>query len=954
MLDLKGLTDAQVERSRQEHGSNQLTERKSKNFFQMYLESFDDPIMKRLLVCLVLELIFVVMGKIEWYDPVGIFVALLLATMVGTINSFRSDNAFKKLQEEAAKIIVKAIRNGHLIEINIDDVVVGDILKLEAGDRVPAEGKLVRGNISVDQSVVNGESEEVKKISYTSGDIGESTYANPYLVFRGTLVTNGEAYMEVTVVGDKTEYGKIAQQLQEEDEVITPLKGKLQKLADRIGGIANVFGVIVGVGYMWSQIKKVGGFSNYFILGQVFTKNMVILSAIVLAIIAAWAVYVFTKNKAKSDEEKKDKKYQKQLLVSELAMVAAIVISVLLFKNAREDFATYLSIIEPITQDLVTAFIMGITIIVVSVPEGLPLMIKTVLSQNVMKIRKDNVLVKSDGAGIETAGSVSILYSDKTGTMTTGNLNVEMYVSPLGTQSDKWKDIANESLRKVVAETILYNSATKADGDKAIGGNPTEKAVFNFARYAAVEDKEQGEKVLFSSKYKHSATEMINSDGTKMWYIKGAPEQLIPKAKYCYDDNGNVVPLTSQITSNLNDKMDELASRCIRVLALFNSKDGLDGELVLVGILGIRDEIRKSTRPAVEKAKAAGVQVVMITGDKKETAVAIAKEIGLYVEHENHLAYTHEDLVNMTDEQIKAVLKRIRVISRATPEDKLRMVKIAQEMGEVAGMTGDGVNDSPALKRADVGFAMGAGTEIAKEAADITILDNNFASIVKAILYGRTIYKSIQNFIIFQLTINVAALLTCSIGPLFLGVSQPLTVIQMLWVNLVMDTLAALAFGGAPALERYLKEQPIDRNADIITREMYEEILIAGVYNTFLSVIYLKIPFFREAFRDETAYMTGFFVLFIFFAIFNSFNARTTSMNLFEHLKEHKSFVYVMGGITLMQIVMVYIGGPILRTEPLVISEWLLVLGMAFTIIPLDLIRKAITRAVAKGRYVES
>lgn len=951
MLEFKGLTDAQVEESRRKNGSNSLTERKSKNFFQMYLESFDDPIMKRLLVCLVMELIFVVMGKIEWYDPVGIFIALLLATMVGTINAFRSDNAFKKLQEEAAKIIVKAVRNGHLIEIGIDDVVVGDILKLEAGDRIPAEGKLVRGNISVDQSVVNGESEEVKKISYTSGELGESSYANPYLVFRGTLVTNGEAYMEVTVVGDKTEYGKIAQQLQEEDEVITPLKGKLKRLADLIGRIANVFGVIVGAGYMWSQIKETGGFAKYFILGQVFTKNMAILSVIVLAIIAGWAVYVFAKNKDKSDEEKLNKK---QMIISELVMVAAIVVAFLIFKDARNDFAKYMEVIEPITQDLVTAFIMGITIIVVSVPEGLPLMIKTVLSQNVMKIRKDNVLVKSDGAGIETAGSVSILYSDKTGTMTTGNLNVEMYVSPLGTQSDKWKDIANDALRKVVAETILYNSATKADGDKAIGGNPTEKAVFNFARYATVEEKTQGEKILFSSKYKHSATEMIDADGSKMWYIKGAPEQLIPKAKYCYDDNGNVISLTSQITSKLDAKMDELASRCIRVLALFTSKDGLDGELVLVGILGIRDEIRKSTKPAVENAKAAGVQVVMITGDKKETAVAIAKEIGLYVEAEGHLAYTHEDLVNMSDDEIKAVLKRIRVISRATPEDKLRMVKLAQEMGEVAGMTGDGVNDSPALKRADVGFAMGAGTEIAKEAADITILDNNFASIVKAILYGRTIYKSIQKFIIFQLTINVAALLTCSIGPLFLGVSQPLTVIQMLWVNLVMDTLAAMAFGGAPALERYLKEQPIDRNADIITRDMYEEIIIAGVYNTFLSVIYLKVPFFRDAFRDETAYMTGFFVLFIFFAIFNSFNARTSSMNLFENLKEHKSFVYVMSGITIMQIIMVYIGGPILRTEPLVVSEWLLVLGMAFTIIPLDLIRKAITRVAAKGRYVEA
>ncbi|MDO4283387.1 MAG: cation-translocating P-type ATPase [Clostridia bacterium] len=951
MFDFKGLTDSQVEESRRKNGSNKLTERKSKNFFQQYLESFDDPIMKRLLVCLVLELIFVVMGKIEWYDPVGIFVALLLATMVGTISSFRSDNAFKKLQEEAAKIVVKVIRNGHLVEVLSDEVVVGDIVKIEAGDRIPAEGRLVYGNISVDQSVVNGESEEVKKIPYISGNIGQSNYSNPYLVFRGTIVTNGEAYMEVTIVGDNTEYGKIAQQLQEEDEVITPLKGKLQKLADLIGKIANVFGVIVGVGYMWSQIKAAGGFASYFVLGQMFTANMAMLTAIVVAIIAIWALYVFFQNKGKEDEDKLGKK---AMFVSELVMFLAIVIACLIFKDARNDFTLFFEAVEMIIQDLITAFVMGITIIVVSVPEGLPLMIKTVLSQNVMKIRKDNVLVKSDGAGIETAGSVSLLYSDKTGTMTTGNLSVEMFISSSGTVFDELKDVTNDYLKNIIAETILYNSATKADGDRAIGGNPTEKAVFNFAKKATVPEKTQGEKVLFSSKYKHSATEMIAADGSRMWYIKGAPEQLLPKCKYCYDDNGNIILLTANIMNGLNEKMDELANRCIRVLALFTSKDGVDGDLTLVGILGIRDEIRKSTKPAIEQAKSAGVQVVMITGDKKETAVAIAKEIGLYEELLGHLAFTHEDLDRMSDEEIKSVLKKIRVISRATPEDKLRMVKLGQEMGEVVGMTGDGVNDSPALKRADVGFAMGAGTEIAKEAADLTILDNNFASIIKAILYGRTIYKSIQKFIIFQLTINVAALLTCSIGPLFLGVSQPLTVIQMLWVNLVMDTLAAMAFGGAPALDRYLLEKPIDRNADIITREMYEQIVIAGVYNTLLSIIYLKVPYFRTAFRDETSYMTGFFVLFIFFAIFNSLNARTSSLNLFENLKEHKSFVIVMSGITIMQIIMVYVGGPILRTEALTVSEWGLPLLMAFSIIPLDLIRKLLTRAVAKERYQEA
>ena len=369
-----------------------------------------------------------------------------------------------------------------------------------------------------------------------------------------------------------------------------------------------------------------------------------------------------------------------------------------------------------------------------------------------------------------------------------------------------------------------------------------------------------------------------------------------------------------------------------------------DKDLTLLCVVSIRDNVRKEAVRAIEEVQNAGIQVVMVTGDRKETAVAIAKEAGL-LSGQGDVALTSAEMAEKSDDELKALLPRLRVVSRALPTDKSRLVRVAQELNLVVGMTGDGVNDSPALKKADVGFAMGSGTEVAKEAGDITILDDNFSSIEKAILYGRTMFKSIRKFLIFQLTVNVAAVLTCFIGPL-MGENVVMTVIQLLLINLAMDTLAAIAFGSEPALQEYMKDKPIPRSASIISRGMMAEILISALYITFICLGILFVPFIRNLFGDvDSTYLkSALFATFMMAITFNGFNARTSHLNPFEGLGRNKNFLVVMLSIFALQFVFVTFGGSVLNVEALSVSAWLICMAMAFLVIPLDMARKLIMR----------
>jgi calcium-translocating P-type ATPase len=611
-----------------------------------------------------------------------------------------------------------------------------------------------------------------------------------------------------------------------------------------------------------------------------------------------------------------------------------------------------------LAKDIVDAVMLAVIIIVMAVPEGLPLMIAIVSTLNMGKMLKDNVLVRKV-AGIETAGSLNILFSDKTGTITKGTLEAVTFVDGAGNEHASHASLGKD-LARLLSLSIHYNTSAVISGSgeqsKAIGGNATERAALRF-----IPDLHVGEQIntvdsiLFNSENKYSCAQLAG--GYTGVLIKGAPETVLPRCRYVYDAQGQAVLLgDSRIIA---DKIDALAARAIRVLAFAVSRGSIAGgalpedEWTLVGVMGIRDDIRPDAVAAIKEVREAGVQVVMITGDRKDTAVAIAKEAGLITD-ERQLVLTSGELAELSDADLKERLTDIRVIARALPGDKSRLVRVAQDLNLVAGMTGDGVNDAPALKAADVGIAMGSGTEVAKEASEIIILDDNFSSIDKAILYGRTIFNNIRKFIIFQLTVNVSAVLICFVSPL-LGMDPPLTIIQILWINLVMDTLAALAFGGEPALRRFMREKPKRRDEALVSKYMWTSIGVGSLYTFAVSLWFLTSQtvhgFFREdkyledKYLEDKYLMTGYFTFFVFAAIFNALNARTEQMNLFDRIMDNRGFLWVMALIVGIQIALTHWGGTILHCYGLSAGEWFLVLALAFMIIPVDLCRKFLLRS---------
>jgi calcium-translocating P-type ATPase len=898
-----GLTDAEVLKSREEHGSNILTEHKQETFLHKLIENLKDPMIIILLVALAINVIFWLCGFSEWYETVGIFLAIILATFVSTFSEFRNESAFQKLQNEASKILCKAFRNNSVSEISIDDVVKGDLIKLQSGDKIPADGYIVEGLIRVDQSTLNGESKEATKSQVPDDFIDQENEhletLDEYHVFRGTIVCSGDAVMLVTKVGDKSEYGKIAKELQTTQDRDTPLKVKLSNLAKLISKCGYTGGVLIAFSY--------------------------IIHCMCIA----------------------------------------------------PDLGAYVSSFVFVT-DILKAIMFAVVIIVMAVPEGLPLMIAIVSALNMKKMLKDNVLVRKI-AGIETAGSLNLLFSDKTGTITKGKLEVVSYLVGDGNSTFASYQEIPSSLRKLTAASIFLNTQCVISSNElnptVVGGNITDHALCNYALLDHKSDfaSTAVANVPFNSTNKFSATTVTGS--YNLTFIKGAPEKLLQKCNGYYDINGNRVENSD--FSALNAQIDNLATRAIRVLALATTtatpdEDGNlpDGEWTLIGCVGIRDEVRPEARDAIKEVKNAGIQVVMITGDRKETAYSIAKDSGLISSDPDskEIVWTSEELSKHSDEEVKAVIKDLRVVARALPSDKSRLVRLAQELDLVVGMTGDGVNDSPALKKSDISFAMGSGTEVAKEASDIVILDDNFLSIEKAILYGRTIFNSIRKFIIFQLTVNVAAVIISFIMPL-LGGEMPLTITQILWVNLVMDTLAALALGGEPPLKRFMAEKPKSRRQPLVNTYMGTAIFLGAIWLFTLGMILLfngSLQSLLVGFDSEyqallasgadvtklhsEIILTSFFTLFIFTTIFNAFNSRTDSLNLFEHIHKNKGFLSIIGLITIIQILMTQSGmiwptfGKIMNCHGLTIEQWGVIILMALTIIPIDLLRKLIVK----------
>ena len=877
-----GLTDEEVLASRKEHGENVIPESEPTTFFEAFMETFSDPMIRILMAIVVIMLVMYALGHAEIYEPVGTIFAVLIVAIVTAKTSVASDTKYRELKESTKKDTAKIYRNGEVDVLPVDDVVVGDWILLQAGDKVPADGILARGDIRVNNSALNGEAEECKKNAVDENTpfpekITGDVFVDRFSLFRGAVVFDGEGVMKVSKVGTQTMMGKMAEEMQE-DEPDSPLKVKLSKLANQISVFGYVSAVIIVILYMAYFILSAGGVTPYMATG--------------------W---------------------------------------------------------ESILMNVVEAVSLAILIVVCAVPEGLPLMISLVLMQNTSRMLDHNVLVRK-AIGIETAGSLNILYSDKTGTITKGSLEVVEFFTADG-QVIPLAELPNhEKVKNLVDIAIGKNTASLFDGGhNVIGGNATDQAMMRFlgeASYLALQKEAQyetGAIQSFNSANKFSQAELPKLGRV---FYKGAPERFIAKAKKYVKADGTVSDLN---VDALNEAINGYASRAMRVLAFGYSEsafteNSINDDVVLTGLVAIRDDVRAEAKVAIREVQDAGIQVVMITGDRLETAVAIAKDAGL-IQSETDRAYTSAQLSEMSDDEIKEILPHIRVIARALPTDKSRMVRLSQEKNLVVGMTGDGVNDSPALSRADVGFAMGSGTEAAKEAGEIVILDDNFRSIKDAILYGRTIYHNILKFCRFQLMINVAAVVVSAISPFF-GIVEPLKITHLLFINLVMDSLGAIMLGNEPALERYMTEKPRRRDENIISGSMASQILIMAAWLIVLSFAFLKIPFFEQFFGGQEKLYTAYFVFFVVAALMNGFNVRDTGFGIFSRLGENPGFLKVWVVIVLVQAAIVNAAmvplepfhwvSSMFSCTPFAIAGWGLVFLLAFTMIPVDLIRKAL------------
>lgn len=871
----QGLTEEQVRQARQKYGENRLSKHKRKHLFVSFLESFGDPLIKILLIALAVNIIFVFQHA-NWVELVGIAVAILLATLVSTLSEHGSESAFERMQEEASHVNCRVMRSHGLVEIQMDEIVVGDIVWLQSGDRIPADGIIIYGALDVDQSALNGESKEAKKTPHhlSSHEVeNNDEFLNPAALFSSSIVCAGEAYMRVTQVGDQTFFGKIGAEIQTETRE-SPLKLRLGELAKSIGRIGYTAAIFTALAYLF----------NVLVLDHQFdTARMMV--------------------------------------------------------TLRQT--------DVMVMHLVKAVMLSVTVIVMAVPEGLPMMITVVLSANMKRMLKDNVLVRKL-VGIETAGSLNILFTDKTGTLTKGKLEVTHFIVGDGTVFSKQELYQKQlKLKQTLHDAVYYNTAAAMQGNAAIGGNATDRAVLEFVAQlnSEVKNVTKLDTLPFTSDTKFMTTTV--SGDLNATLIKGAPEKILPYCTQYYHQNGTTSRFVNQ--AEINAQMTKFAQQAIRLIAVAVGDSSLRGKtslqnLKLVGLFGIRDDIRPEAISGIRQVQSAGIQTVMITGDAPTTATAIARDIGLLTSPQD-VVITSAELKTMSDQEIDQILPRLRVVARALPGDKSRLVRIAQNKELVTGMTGDGVNDAPALKQADIGFAMGSGTEVAKEAGDIVILDDNFFSITKAISYGRTIFKSIRKFIIYQLSICMCAVGVTVIGPL-LGIDFPITVIQMLWINIVMDTLAGMAFSGEKARKKYMQEPPKKRNEPMLNGYMKGQIAVGSIYSTILCLVFLKGDFFQNliGMEDYLYKLTAFFALFMFLAIFTSFCARTHSINLFENLSHNQPFLLIMGLVTVIQLFILYYGGNIFRTVRLEQADLLLIVLIAATVIPVDILRKLVIR----------
>ena len=884
-LQLKGLTSEEVLKSREKYGENILTPPTATPLWIQFLEKFQDPLIRILLVALLLsigiacyEFFFVEPDASVFLEPLGIFVAVILATSIGFVVEVNANKKFRLLNQVNDEVMVKVIRDGKITEVTRKDIVVGDIVILETGEEVPADGELLDSiMLSINESTLTGEpmANKTHNLKEVKKSAKETTYPANH-VMKGTSVMEGHGVMRVFAVGDNTEYGKVYTEAQIENNNKTPLFEQF----DRLGKV---------ISYMSYAVAT-------------------------LILIGRFAIY---------------------------------------------DYGTPIITTQFLNYAIFTVML-AVTIIVVSVPEGLPMSVTLSLALSMRRMLNSNNLVRKMHA-CETMGATNIICTDKTGTLTQNQMSVhEAHFFGINIDSS----FVDDSKAKIIAEGIACNSTayideSNTDKVKALG-NPTEGALILWLRdkgvnYLPIRENTHVVKQLpFSTERKYMATVVdSNITGKKVLYVKGAPEILI---NMCHSIAGD----TSK--EQIHKMLTGFQAKAMRTLAFayqeLNDNDtSIDnGKVVasrlhLLGIVAIADPVRAEVPTAINDCLNAGIEVKIVTGDTVGTATEIGRQVGLWKDtdtrEENHIS--GPDFAALSDNEAQKRALKIKIMSRARPSDKSRLVNLLQDAGKVVAVTGDGTNDAPALNAASVGLSMGDGTSVAKEASDITIIDNSFASISKAVMWGRSLYKNIQRFILFQITVNIVACAIVSLGA-FISYQSPLTVTQMLWVNLIMDTFAALAFASLPASSSVMNDKPRLRTDFIITKSMWQYISCVGFI--FVSFLFGLLQYFLNTNIDSltnftlteyfanyfnfthndtltTKECTMFFSIFVFLQFWSMLNVKhfNSTDGIFSNFSDSKVFYSSMALILTGQILIVNYGGKMFNVVPLSIYDWVYIIG---------------------------
>ena len=929
-----GLTDSEVATSRATHGENLITPPPSTPWWKLFLEKFNDPIIRILMIAAAVS---IAVGIVEghYYEGIGIVMAILLATGLSFFNEFKAGKEFELLNKVGDENPVKVVRNGKYQSIPKRDVVVGDIVVLDTGEEVPADGNVIQAvAFDVDESKLTGESIPAKKgPEGTREGVHENAYPY-YRVLSGTNVVAGNGVVQITAVGDHTDVAKTIRAATEEVEDKTPLTKQLEHLSKVIG--------VGGFSFAFFTFLSLNGLA--IARGELALDpkqwNFVVLAFISLALLIrpVWKPIV---------EDFKSLVLKREIKEVEVSWLKWSIIGFTFFVISMA-LAAYAGFLDPhfgnwitlvAAKQLLNYFMVAVTIIVVAVPEGLPMSVTLSLAYSMRKMTASNNLVRKMHA-CETIGAATVICTDKTGTLT---MNMMRVFDTRFVETDQ----------TIINEATCVNSTAnleEKDGEKVTLGNPTEGSILLWQNDKGVNYQtiREGFKIVtqmpFTSEKKMMATYGLSSNGNKVLYTKGAPEVILEICNSALDTNESA--FASKKEAILKEIID-FQKRGMRTLGfayktLSNptefSFDKDINSLTWIGFVVISDPVRPDVPEAIRMCKQAGIDVKVITGDNHLMATEIGRQIGSITPENENLYGTviiGPDFQKLNDDELRSVLPSLKVLSRAKPLDKLRAVKMLKEQGEVVAVTGDGTNDAPALNYADVGLSMGkTGTSVAKEASDIILLDDSFTSIVNAVMWGRSLYKNIQRFIIFQLTINFVALLIAFLGP-FLGINLPFTVTQMLWVNLIMDTFAALALATEPPSKQVMTEMPRKPGSFIITAKMGKEILLYGIAFVITLVSMLLYMKTIEAPDAKAYFLTFFFNVFVFMQFWNLFNARVfdSPQSAITGVFKNRAFVLIALLIAVMQFVVIQYGGTIMRTIPLTFTDWVISVGASSVVL---------------------